>query len=377
MLQTRKFLGLTAALGTAFVLLTAAAPAAEPAPCPQAFGSFSAGHWPSACWRPYGPDSPFNKALPANPRVAADSSAIIASLNRYGDHFAGGGTEFAFVSSGRGADYYSQPGDPSVTIRCTNYWGPNTCQGNNGVSVDGITIHIPAGAQPQPDVDAHMTIIDQNAQLEYDFEHATWSADHRTLTVWAGSQIPIGPDQGSGLGTQSTAAHFSTIAGLVRASELAAGSINHALVIDVPCTQGSVWPAQGPWGYPCGQLGRSDAAGQGAVHLGSLLQLNMTDAQIAGSGAPAWEQTLMRAMAHYGMFINDTNASTTIEIQTEADISYTSLGAQPPMANLLRQLGGSYWAPLNRWIVTGPTITVNQLRVIAPCVSAGTCSSPA
>ena len=28
--------------------------------CPQEFGSFSTGHWPPACWRPYGAGSPFN-----------------------------------------------------------------------------------------------------------------------------------------------------------------------------------------------------------------------------------------------------------------------------------------------------------------------------
>src|SRR5690606_1575000 len=30
-------------------------------------GSFRAGRWPSACWRPYADDSPFNRKVPADP----------------------------------------------------------------------------------------------------------------------------------------------------------------------------------------------------------------------------------------------------------------------------------------------------------------------
>ena len=40
--------------------------------------------------------------------------------------------------------------------------------------------------------DMHMTVVDQANHLEYDFEHATWSADHQTLNVWAGAEIPAG-----------------------------------------------------------------------------------------------------------------------------------------------------------------------------------------
>jgi hypothetical protein len=40
------------------------------------FGSFTAGHWPAGCWRPYAADSPFNTPIPANPRLAPDSGAI-------------------------------------------------------------------------------------------------------------------------------------------------------------------------------------------------------------------------------------------------------------------------------------------------------------
>jgi hypothetical protein len=343
--------------------------------CAQAFGSFSASNFPSGCWRPYSSDSPFNRPLPANPTLAPDSASILANLTGNGDNFEGGTGQFAFSSDdGRDGVYYARDTDPVVTIQCTYYWGPGTCSGQNKVNIDGQQIHIPAGAMPQDNgSDQHMTVIDQTNQLEYDFEHATWSADHHTLTVWSGAEIPAGPDQGTGLGGGGTAAGFSTLAGLITEPELASGTINHALAINLPCTNGVVYPAEQANGLPCTQeQGQTNTTN--AAPLGTLLQLNMTDAQIANSGAPAWQQTIMTAMAHYGMYVNDTDGIGNIELEAESDISYTSLGGQALMSNFISQQGGWYYSPLNRWIMEGPGIPVNRLRVVDPCWAQGLCA---
>ena len=345
--------------------------------CASAFGSFSASNVPQGCWRPYGPDSPFNRQLPANPIVAPQSASMISDLAANHIHFEGGGSQFAFTNdAGRDGVYYAQNSDPLVAIHCTYEWGPGTCTGDNHVNVDGQQIHIPAGAQPQNNgSDMHMTIIDQATQVEYDFEHATWSADHNTLNVWSGAEIASGPNIGTGLGAGGTAAGTSTLAGLITAPELAAGAINHALAISIPCTDGSVYPAGGANGFPCNQIQPTETAGT-KVPLGSLLQLNLSDAQIAASGAPAWEQTLMTAMAHYGLYVNDTNGSgfaDTISLEAVSDISYTSLGGQPLLANLIKSLGGGYYAPLSRWILSGPALDITKFRVLNPCVAQNTC----
>ncbi len=359
--------------------LTAAGPAAAaPSRCAQAFGSFSASNFPSACWRPYSSSSPFNRQLPTNPTIASDSSAIVANLtaNQYG--FEGGTGQFAFTSDdGRDGVYYSRPSDPVVTIHCTYEWGPGTCTGSDKVNIDGQQIHIPAGAMPQDNgSDMHMTVVDQADQIEYDFEHATWSADHQTLNVWAGAEIPAGANLGTGLGGGGTAAGFSTLAGLITEPELASGTINHALTINVPCTTGTVYPAQGANGLPCSQLQGNNNTGT-ATPMGTLFQLNMTDAQIANSGAPTWEKTIMTAMAHYGMYVNDTDGIDNIELEAESDISYTSLGGPSMMDNYIKANGGSYYAPLKRWILSGRVIPLDKLRVISTCFAEGTCPSSA
>jgi hypothetical protein len=306
--------------------------------------------------------------------VAPNSSSIIANLTSNGDNFEGGTGQFAFTSDdGRDGVYYSRPSDPVITIHCTYEWGPGTCTGADKLNVDGQQIHIPAGAMPQDNgSDAHMTVVDQTSQTEYDFEHATWSADHQTLNVWSGAEIPAGPDLGTGLGGGGTAAQTATLAGLITEPELAAGTINHALAINLPCTNGAVYPAPGANGLACTQeQGQTDT--NTAAPLGTLLQLHMTDAQIANSGAPAWQQTIMTAMAHYGMYVNDTDGVGNIELEAESDISYTSQGGQPLLANFIKAKGGSYYAPLKRWILSGHFIPVNRLRVINPCFAKDTC----
>jgi hypothetical protein len=375
----RALLRLLGALAALTPLFTASTAAASVAACPQQFGSYSSGNWPTACWRPYGSDSPFNRPLPAAPRVAADSGAIVDYMVSRQYHFDGTDRQFAFTSSGRGAIYYAQPSDPLVTIDCTAVWGPNTCDGANGVDVNGMSIHIPAGAAPDPNADHHLTVVDQTAQVEYDFDLAAWSADGQTLTVGAASQVPIGPDSGTGLGSQGTAAHFATLAGLITEPELAAHQIDHALAVSIPCTDGVVWPALGPFGYPCGQMGASPGSGEAAPPLGTLFQLDETDQQIADSGAPGWQQAIMTAMAHYGMYVNDTGgpeSGGTLSIEKEADVSYTSVGGRAQMGDYLRSLNGTYWAPGQYWTVWGVPIDVSKLRVVDPCVDQGTCPTP-
>jgi hypothetical protein len=357
-------------------LLSASAPAlaAGPVACPAAFGSFSASNFPTACWRPYAPDSPFNRRLPAAPRPAADSAAILANLRANQVNFEGGKGRFALTSdAGRDGVYYARSSDPLVTIHCTFEWGPGTCTGTNHLNVDGVQIHVPTGAEPQPNgTDRHMTVVEQANELEFDFEHATWSADHRTLDVWSGAAIPAGPDLGTGLGGGGTAAGFSVLAGLITAPELSAGAIHHALVINVPCTRGAVYPAPQANGLPCSQLRHQKQIGTPAP-LGALFQLHMSDAQIAATRAPAWERTIMTAMAHYGMYVNDTDGINDIELEAESDISYTSLGGKALLRNFIAARHGSYYAPLKRWILLGRAIPLRRLRVISPCFAQRTC----
>jgi hypothetical protein len=377
------FLGLLAVLvATISVMPTASADAstgrpvaAAAAACEKARVSINdAGMF--ACARPYAPNSVFNRTLPGSPQLAPDSHAIISGFQAHGVAFAGGqGTSALTTVSGRIAVYYSAPSDPVVTIHCTYYWGANTCSGANGVVVDGAQVRMPTAAQSAPGSDSHMTVVDQASGREYDFEHATWEPGHHTLDVWAGAEVPIGTDVGDGLGSGATAADFANLAGLITEPQLAAGKIDHAISIDVPCTEGYVFPATLANGQSCNDITTYHGGAEPA--LGQLMQLHMSDAQIARFHGPSWEKTIMTAMAHYGVYINDTMGPGTpqeISFETESDVSYTSLGHKPLMANFIHRAGGSFSSGDNSWMVSAPKLPIGRLRVLAPCVAQGTCS---
>jgi len=371
---TRRLVRTLAAPAVAGLIALAAnaAPAlASTAPCSSGnVASYVADNQAPACWRPYGATSPFNTPIPANPNLAANSGSEVSQMESYNYHFDGSSTQYQFGSEGSRAVYFANNSDPLVTIDCTAYWGPNTCQGWNGIPINNIQIHIPAGAQPEQEWDHHMIVIDTTTGTEYDFERASWTSSN-VLTVWSGSAMAIG---GNGLDGGADAADLGLLAGTITAAQLASGTISHALAVSVPCTTGYVWPATGAFGQVCSAVNQASAS---SIPMGALLQLNMTTSQIAATHAPAWQQTIMQAMATYGMYANDTNGSSdssTLELEKQDDISYTSVGQAPQMGNLVHSLGGQSDGS-GGFVVDGVPIPVSKLRVIAPCVQQGTCPS--
>jgi hypothetical protein len=328
--------------------------AARKRDCAHQFGLFSTGHWPPACWRPYGTRSPFNTPIPSNPRLASDSTAITAYIQSHHwsfEHEDSG--DFVLDAGGSRPVYWSKKSDPLVTVICR---GGFSCR-------PGMRLYIPSGAQPQNESDGHMTVVDQIRGLEYDFWQASTPA-HGAMTISAGNSIPIGAGSGTGLGGDAEAAYLGLLGGLIRAPELAAGRIEHALAISVQCVQSQdVWPS------PAHGRGDSVCAGGGAgPHYASLLQLGMSDAAIAATRAPRWQRAIMKAMAHFGMYVVDTNGpnNSDMGLMTEDDASFTSLGYPGEMSSFVRSLGGTNH-------VVGVPIDTSKLRVIAPCVPRRVC----
>jgi len=341
--------------------------------CPAARSSLSASYQP-ACWQPFTASSAINTPLPPNPVLAADNTAVKTHMASYGWNLNGSSTSFRISDNGTRPVYFANPSDPTLTVNCTSAEGPGTCQGYNGINVNGAHIHVPAHATPGNNWDAHMIIIQTDTGQEYDFWHASISGT--TLTAGTGSVTNVNTSDGTHAGG-TDAANLALTAGLLRPSELASGQINHALVITVPCTNahganvGYSWPATGGWGEPCGQYWNETTTG--APTIGALLRLNLTDTQIAASGAPAWEQTIMTALAHYGAYAEDTNGSWHDEgmhILTQDPISWTSLGQPDPWARVLRDLGGG-----SGGLTSHIPIPMSRLQVVAACVPRETCRS--
>jgi outer membrane biosynthesis protein TonB len=357
----------------------APAPAPEPAPAPApapeptpfcSLSSFAEGEVPGACWRPFGSASPFNQPLPASPRLMSNSKAIVEKM--FSLSGGRGPAEIEAYNDGRGGEptYYSKSTDPQFTIHCTKSWG--RCM------VEGMKVRIPAGARTEGNVastgndnqDAHLTVVDRSSGREYDFWQVQTNplpASGGNLNISWGGYTDI---NGTGLNmtTEATAAKWASLEGRVRAEELLAGKINHALFIVVKCDSGN-------WVYPAAKAGSRCSDTTNAPPLGARLQLNYSDAEIEALSVPAWKKTLLRAMADYGMIIGDTGTDNLFWIERETGSQYTTQGKANKWLELVARGGFSFWngeGGVNVGDVSSG-VDWHRLRVVDPCVSQGTC----
>jgi hypothetical protein len=313
------------------------------------------GVWPTGCWRPYADDSPFNQPLPDQPRLDPRSDQIVARFTEG----AGPSDLRAGIADTAGdyqhPTYWSADGDPEFQVTCTEAFG--RCE------VEGMRVRIPDLARPAAGSDRHLTVVDQDSGWEYDF----WKVESKprgggVLRVGFGGRTRI---DGDGLGSDSTAAHFGNLAGIIRAPELERGRIDHALFVIADCDSGrAVYPATG-LGAPCSN--RTDAPSEG-----TRLQLDMSDAEIRALRAPRWKRTILRAMARYGMFVGDTGGSPW-DLEFESGSTYTSFRRDDPIEDIARRAGilrqrDGYHFELSKGIDWR-----SRLRVVDPCVSARTC----
>jgi hypothetical protein len=319
----------------------AAGPTARTA-APTSWRGFGVGRWPGPKWRPYAPSSPFNRPIargtPTHPRSA---EMIATVLSR-------GGPSPMQVGVAQTRDdwghptYYAKSTDPVFRLQPTAPWGRNPIAGHR--------IPIPDAARPAGGGDGHMTVVTPDG-WEYDF----WQVQDKpagggTLRFSWGGRLRI---DGDGLRGGGTASRFGNIAGMIRAQELAASRIRHALFVVIRCAGVGDWfghgvqmRGQSSFVYPAVSGGARCPEGTMAPPLGARLQLTMSRAQIAALPVPAWKKAILRALARYGGYVGDTGGDG-INFMFESSTMYTSFGFADPLvsfaqANGVRQSGGRY-----------------------------------
>ena len=391
---------------------------------PCASQEFCAGKWPSADWRPHDiPGNPFYTPLsvagsPAHLRQHSTPALAGPVPDTPGNL----SVDEAGIDTGE-PTYYSQPwaDTPSFTLNCIN---DEFNRPDHGCPIDStklggsFTLKVPAGAKPeggraivvgQPrDHDSHLIIVDQQNGWEYDLwqVQSTSSFDQ----VEADGTVTKGLSSGGGKidfswggrtrwkGTDGTAlnrpagdpvndanaAHWAETLGRVRAEELLAGEIKHALFIVLPCTTAtnSVFPADPPGrGAPCGTGGVQAAVG--SHPLGTRLWLDMTDAEIDQLPVPDWKKIFLSAMSRFGMFVGDTGGQGWLfYIETEDGLMYTTFGGwdrwyrfandnkwEPytPPSGPKELVGKLYAAGSDSYDWAGQVWT--KLRVLEPCIT--------
>lgn len=320
-------------------------------------------YWAPSCWRPYSDTSPWNQPVSAGAPSTANSTAVVQRLTSWGP-----AQNLLASNSESGSDYYhpiyfATATDPVYKLEPTKNWGPSP--------IAGQSIPIPAAARPADGGDAHMAVITPDG-WEYDF----WDVESKpenggVLRFGWGGKTRI---DGDGLGSNATAAHFGLAAGVIRAPELEAGHIDHALFMAVKCTDSSaatVYPAAAGTSDACTEY--AGIPNTNAPAMGSRFVLQMSDAEISALAVPSWKKTILTAMAHYGMFVGDAFGGESWGLEFESGATYTSFGAEDKLAAFARREGVPTWRGQYVFDLNSGIDWQGKLRVVAPCYTERTC----
>jgi hypothetical protein len=314
-----------------------------PAPDVATFGGYSANTPMPSGRTPGSASSPWNAKGGA---VLSNSATLVSAL------LSGINGPNALGIAGRWSKptYYAAGTDPLVTLKFkAPSWGGSSV-------LDGKQIRIPKGALPAPpswsedaNTDAHMEVVLCRSDCErlgvpYGHSAQFWRAK------WEGSALRFesgswGQYDGSLIGGKATAMNCDLCAGQIRAPELLAGNIPHALFAvcsKSKIAKGFVSPAT-----------HSDGSG-GPIPMGQRFKLAYTASEIAATSWPTYRKAIVGAVAEYGLIIGDSSGAP-LGLQLESCVMYTSQGQNNPFAALGSSLD-----------VTAGVDWKNRLRAVAP-----------
>jgi hypothetical protein len=361
----RLTLAILGAMASTSVLIAAAVgPVDTTAAATLGWHGFGVGHWPGGNWRPYSGSSPFNRPIDGT-RVHPGSRAMVDYVLSH----SGKPAPLVVGTSDRGDDwahpvYYSQPSNPSVTLKQTTDWASD--------GINGARIPVPARAQPADGTDHHMTIVTPNG-WEYDLWEARRSGD--TIYFASGGRERI---SGDGIGSGSTASGFAALAGVIRPEELATGHIDHALFIVLGCTSDALSFGDGEhppppqddsssFVYPATNGGSrcSPEESQHMPPMGTRFWLDMSRRQIQKLAVPRWKKMILTALAVYGGYVGDTGGpGFSFEFQSSA--TYTSFGFRDPLVTLARLYHIPAWHGQYAFNLAKGVNWKRYLRVVVP-----------
>jgi hypothetical protein len=295
-------------------------------------GAFSApNHFPDVCsattYVPWATSSVWNKPLSSYSPALTVISNSATYANYYQSYFpmiTGFGGKTASQRQYGHPVYFGQSTDATYTVHCTQDYAQSQCPTGS--------YHIPSYAAPAGGYandnnssdggDHHQAVVDQTDNIELD----CWRGLSRTGGVMTADACSAESVTGDGLNGQETRSGYRLWAGVIRQQELVAANIPHALFLVVPCTNA------GPSIFPAVYLTGSDTLcpnGAGPPY-GSLIRLNMSDAQINALNAPAYRKAIYFALAHYGAYIADANNFNSVGFQMESDDGYINSGYTNP-----------------------------------------------
>jgi hypothetical protein len=182
---------------------------------------------------------------------------------------------------------------PRYTVAMTAGWGDpfgQTMPIPDGIAIPPmITTYDDAG-------DAHLSVADPTTNLVF----SLWQAE-KIGNDWQAAYGGLAALDGDGRETagSSTATNLSRYAAVIRAAEIQAGSIEHALFVSSDITAGT-------FRYPASKSDGDNQAGVATpIPQGSRIQLDPTIDIDAISGITDGEKIIAKALQTYGAFVGD------------------------------------------------------------------------
>ena len=245
-----------------------------------------------ASGRPFNDESPWNAAIPADPVLDADSTAIVRNVSKR-----------ASTSMYRFAVpiFHADINTPVRKVTTTLPWGTSPFAKQE--------VRIPDSAKPNSGNNASFMVIDWHARRTWEFYKFT-RVGSDAKTAWGGT-ISIDGDgvKMAGAGT----AGASMLAGLVRVHEIEDGSIEHALNI------ASEFAKAREVRFP-GHKSDGDYTGPGALPVGARLQLDPTIDVDAIPGISRGEIIIAKALQKHGAYcIGKTDVPILINFELAPD----------------------------------------------------------
>jgi hypothetical protein len=235
--------------------------------------------------------SPFNKPVGASGTLP-NSAAMVAYLLEH----EGTPADRYRPDEGSRPMFYASNSDPVLTIEAHD--------GSGTLHLNGRRIHVPPFAEPQKESDGHLTIVLAPADAlipgeALDFWQASITASRVKASAVGAVQMGLGGsllmENGGGSGD---AAYFGLQAGLVRAPELQAGTINHALTAVVKGVSTKVV-------YPA-RVGDGSSTDPNAPPMGQRFVLDYTFPEIEALGFKPWKVAILKALITYGFYVGDS-----------------------------------------------------------------------
>ncbi len=282
---------------------------------------------PDGVWRPFSDDSPWNTLIPADPELEPDSAAMIEDFRTSSPY----GPQFSVNLTGYSIPLYgADAATPTYSVLAD--FGGDGWVGDNGSNAWG-TMPIPDGATPDPESDHHISVVDRARGLEW----GCWNMRNES-GQWHAGVCATADLFGTGVRVPATlAAHwydaigsracgFPLVAGLIRVEEVAAGRIDHALVVAYPHIRSGWFTPPASTGQ--GRVG-DDAISTRGIPCGGRIQLDPA-VDIDALGVSASWRTILRALQEYGAYVGDYSGALSLYAENSAAAQAAWAGVLDP-----------------------------------------------